>query len=210
MESERTFTAFAGQRLIASGDIETTIRRVKEETDGAQDAPILFFEDRTGRQVDFDLRGTPQEAVARLSSHPLFAAAEPTPRRGPGRPSLGVVCREVSLLPRHWEWLGAQPGGASAAIRRLVDGARKKNDGPRRARAAREAAGNFMWAMAGNLPGFEEASRALYSGDYGRIEALVAGWPADIRNHLARLVESAVKLEKEAAAGGTDTNTGGA
>ncbi len=200
METERTFTAFAGQRLIATGDIETTLRKTKEIIDGHQPGTILIFEDRTGRQVDFDLRGTPEEALARLASHPLFAAAETAarPKSGPGRPNLGVVCREVSLLPRHWEWLGSQSGGASAAIRRLVDEARKSGGPKERARMARDAAGAFMWVMGGNLPGFQEASRALYGTDYRRLEGLVRDWPRDIRDHLTRLVRHAERLEGEA------------
>ena len=201
MEAGRTFTAFAGDRLIASGDIETTIRKTVERIDRGDAGPILFFEDRTGSQVDFDLRGKPEEALARLASHPLFAEDETItrPKSGPGRPNLGVVCREVSLLPRHWEWLGTQPGTASATIRRLVDEARKRGGGKEPARMARDAAGKFMWVMGGNLPAFEEASRALFAGDYGRLEGLIHGWPRDIREHLTRLALEAARLENEAA-----------
>ncbi|MBN2224706.1 MAG: DUF2239 family protein [Deltaproteobacteria bacterium] len=203
MDTKRTFTAFAGHELIASGDIETAIRTAKEQIDGGRQDPVIFFDDRTGRQIDFDLRGTPEEALARLASHPEFAGAEAAaqPKSGPGRPNLGVVCREVSLLPRHWEWLAAQSGTASATIRRLVDEDRKRNGGKERARIARDAAGTFMWTMGGNLPGFEEASRALFAGDYGRLEGLVGRWPRDIREHLARLAAEAARLQDEAGGG---------
>lgn len=206
MDTKPTFTAFSGDRLVASGDIAMVLRKTKQHIDDGPTATILIFDDRTGRQVDFDLRGTAEEAVTRLASHPLFApaVADTKPRSGPGRPSLGVVCREVSLLPRHWEWLGGQPGGASAAIRRLVDGARKRTAPAQRARAARDAAGAFMWVMGGNLPGFEEASRALFSADYERLTGLVSAWPRDIRLHLARLVDEAARLQTEAARTDTD------
>jgi hypothetical protein len=199
METKHTYTAFAGDHLIVSGDLRTMILQTKERLDNGEDRPILIFEDQTGRQVDFDFRGTPDEVLARLASHPLFASGEPQTgaRTGPGRPKLGVICREVSLLPRHWEWLGQQPGGASAALRRLVDERRKQGDGENSARIAREAAGKFMWAMAGNLPGFEEASRALYGGDHERLEELIRDWPQDIRKHLERLVAESVRLERE-------------
>ncbi|HEY3352187.1 MAG TPA: DUF2239 family protein [Polyangia bacterium] len=108
-------------------------------------------------------------------------------RTGPGRPKLGVVCREVSLLPRHWEWLAQQPNGISAALRRLVDDARKREPDRERARRARDAASRFMTVMAGDRPGFEEASRALYAGERERFAALTSDWPEDIRRHLARL-----------------------
>ena len=119
------------------------------------------------------------------------AAPEP---RGRGRPKLGVVAREVTLLPRHWEWLGAQPGGASVALRKLVDAARRANGDPDRSRAARDAAYHFMSAMAGNLPGFEEASRALFADDRRRFAALIAGWPGDIRDHIVKLAFSDRRL----------------
>ena len=175
------------------------ILRTKECLDDGENRPILIFEDQTGRQVDFDFRGTPDEVLARLAAHPLFAQSEPPDgaRTGPGRPKLGVICREVSLLPRHWEWLGQQPGGASAALRRLVDERRKRGNGENSARIAREAAGKFMWAMAGNLPGFEEASRALYAGDQRRLEGLIRDWPQDIRKHIERLVTESVRPVQE-------------
>jgi hypothetical protein len=113
------------------------------------------------------------------------------PPRRRGRPSLGVVAREVTLLPRHWEWLSSQPGGASVALRKLVEDARRANEGRDRVRLARESAYRFMMAMAGNEPGYEEALRALFSGEYGRLEGLTAGWPEDVRAHALRLAARA-------------------
>jgi hypothetical protein len=112
-----------------------------------------------------------------------------------GRPRLGVQSREVSLLPRHWDWLEEHPAGISAALRRLVDEARRGETGADRARRVRDAANRFMWAMAGNLPDFEEAARALYAKDTARLESLVAAWPADIRAHVVRLGRDAERLE---------------
>lgn len=205
--SANTYAAFAGDGLIAAGDLVTTVRGVKERLDAGESRTVLVFEDQTGSQIDFDWRGKPDEVIERLARHPMFkrrAADEESPapaQRGPGRPRLGVVCREVSLLPRHWQWLGDQKGGASAALRRLVDEARKRGDGAQRARLAWEAAGRFMWAMAGDLRGFEEASRALYARDVDRLAAITASWPADIRSHVDRLVEHASVLEHEAGKG---------
>ena len=148
---------------------------------------FLIFEDHSGRQVDFDLRGAVNEVVAR--------ALPARPRSGPGRPKLGVVSREVSLLPRHWDWLEQQPNGASAALRRLVDQARKQNPGKERARLATEAAGRFMSAMAGNLPGYEEASRALYAAHRVHFEDLILDWPHDIRAFIERRIEDAFRTD---------------
>ena len=198
MLEEPTFTAFAGHRLIASGDLATLLRRTKEYLDTPEGGSgVLIFEDQTGKEVDFDFTGTADEVVARAIPEPAPAPAEPAqpPRKGPGRPALGVVGGEISLLPRHWEWLGRQPGGISVTVRRLVDEERKRSAGREEARAALDAAGKFMWAMGGNLPGFEEASRALYARDAARLESLIEEWPADVRAHVQRLANKALRLD---------------
>jgi hypothetical protein len=141
---------------------------------------VLIFENDTGRQVDFDLRGSPEEVLA--------AAVAPQPKRGPGRPRLGVVCREVSLLPRHWEWLERQPQKASGTLRRLVEAARKNDSGETRSREILEAADRFMWSIAGNLAGFEEAGRALYARKWSTFDELINSWPQDIKEHVGMMV----------------------
>jgi hypothetical protein len=187
MHDGATFSAFTGDRLLYCGPLGALLRAAKEQFDGDPGAPLLVFEDATGRQIDFDLRGTLDEVLARAAA----ATAPPPPRTGPGRPKLGVVSREVSMLPRHWEWLEQQPNGISAALRRLVEEAKKRDPEGERARLAIEATSRFMTAMAGNLPDFEEASRALFAKDHARFESLIGTWPADIRAHLLRLVEPA-------------------
>lgn len=194
MEEERTYTAFAGEHLVGAGGLRAMLGKVKAYLDDGGEERVLIFEDWTGRQVDFDFRGPPEE---------VFERADPSgPRTGPGRPKLGVVAREVTLLPRHWEWLERQPSGASAALRRLVDEARKREPGKERARLALEAASKVMWAVAGDLPNFEEASRALFGRDQARFEKLIAAWPKDLRKHLARLVREAEAMEETPAPGG--------
>ncbi|GBQ27726.1 putative cytoplasmic protein [Gluconacetobacter sacchari DSM 12717] len=106
---------------------------------------------------------------------------------GRGRPKLGVVAREVTLLPRHWEWLAAQPGGASQMLRRLVDQARRSDGGQTGIRDARERTYRFLSALAGNLPGFEEATRALFSGDDSAFAGHMRDWPADVKAHALML-----------------------
>lgn len=140
------------------------------------EAEVLIF-GPDGRSVDFDLSGDTVDLVRRLSP------AEDAPR-GRGRPKLGVTAREVTLLPRHWDWLAAQPGGASVALRKLVEAARKASEGPDRIRAAREAAYRFASAMGGDLPGFEDAMRALFAGDDAAFEARIEIWPADVAGQL--------------------------
>jgi len=180
------FTAFEGERWLATGrlaDVALAIKRVTRPLH----QPIAIFSDSTGRAVDLDLRGSEADVVARLADHsPASAPAEAAPR-GRGRPRLGVVAREVTLLPRHWEWLNAQRGGASVALRKLVDEARRANGDKDRLRAARDAAYHFMSAMGGNLANFEEASRALFADDRRRFVSQIATWPQDIRDHLVKL-----------------------
>jgi hypothetical protein len=189
-----TFTAFEGERRLASGPLDQVALAIKHVERQAL-APIAIFDDLTGRTVDLDLRGSDADVLARLANgleqgkanDAVAPASEP---RGRGRPRLGVVAREVTLLPRHWEWLNAQPGGASVALRKLVEQARRATGDADRARAAREAAYHFMAAMAGNLPGFEEATRALFADDRRRMAGHIATWPADIRDHVIKLAYS--------------------
>ncbi|MBJ3775847.1 DUF2239 family protein [Acuticoccus mangrovi] len=170
--------AFAGDRQIARGPLLEVALAVAAV---AEDA--LVFEEATGRVLDLDLRGGAEAIRAALL--PCEAASEAP--RGRGRPRLGVVAREVTLLPRHWAWLAAEPGGASQALRRLVEAAIKADEGQGVARSAREAAYRFMLTMAGDRPGFEEATRALFAGDGAAFAQRIADWPADVRDAAARI-----------------------
>ncbi|HEV8060283.1 MAG TPA: DUF2239 family protein [Gemmataceae bacterium] len=203
---EHTYcTAFEGYRRIASGDLAQVVLKTKAVIDRGEKGPVLIFDDVTSEPIEVDFRGTSDDVLKRLPRAPLTESAtpeEPGPR-GPGRPRLGVVAREVTLLPRHWHWLNDQPGGASVALRKLVEEARRANEGKDRIRRLQESAYKFMSAMAGNLPGFEEATRALFAGNGGRFEELIGGWPKDIRSHLERLTKEL--LGSEIAATTADT-----
>jgi hypothetical protein len=181
--------------------LRQVVARVKETVEAGTQEPVLIFDDATSRVVDVDLRGTVEEVVARLGpgsggGEPVSAGAAPEPEgpRGPGRPKLGVVAREVTLLPRHWEWLNSQPGGASVALRKLVEQARRANEGKDRVRQAQEAVYRFMSAMAGNQPGYEEAIRALYAQEQARFDGLIQPWPADVRDHVRKLAATAFEI----------------
>jgi hypothetical protein len=180
------YTAFAGMRRIARGPLIDVALAVKAAEADGEPGAILTFDDATGRVIDLDLRGDAADIAARLSG-PAEAPSPPDAPRGRGRPKLGVVPREVTLLPRQWEWLAAQPGGASQALRRLVDAARRSDAGQTEAKVARERAYRFMSAMAGNLPGFEDASRALFAGDMTAFADRMATWPRDVRAHVLAL-----------------------
>jgi uncharacterized protein len=184
----QSFTAFAGQRRLLSGTLAEVALAVKR---AGQAIPIIIFNDSTGRSLDLDLRGSDSEIISRLPKPPpAEQESEASEPRGRGRPKLGVVAREVTLLPRHWEWLNTQPGGASVALRKLIDEVRRVSGDRDRLRAARDAAYHFMSTMAGNLANFEEASRALFADDQRRFAGLIADWPIDIRDHIVRLAYS--------------------
>jgi hypothetical protein len=189
-------TAFEGSRSIASGNLLEVARRVKEVIDRGSEESILIFDDSTSEIIEVDFRGKVKDVMKRLGQ-PRIESAESS-QRGPGRPKLGVVSREVTLLPRHWDWLNSQPGGASVALRKLVEEAKRVNRDRDKVRRAQEAAYRFMSAMAGNLPGFEEAARALFAGDSGRFSGLVASWPVDVRDHTRRLSEAVFQKEPAA------------
>lgn len=189
-----SYTSFDGRRRLASGPLQSVALAVKRLLEAGTDNPVLIFDDSSGRSIDIDTRGSDEEVLARLPAPAQLA----DPQRGRGRPKLGVVAREVTLLPRHWDWLATQPGGASVTLRKLVEEARRKHGDKDAGRRAQERAYHFMSAMAGDMPGFEEASRALFANDAEKFGQLIAGWPADVREHLARLasIDSTESVEQ--------------
>ncbi|HJZ19936.1 MAG TPA: DUF2239 family protein [Bradyrhizobium sp.] len=201
-QPDAAYIAFEGDRCIASGDLGEVARAAKQALDRTKTA-VAVFDGRTSAPVELDLRGSLDQVLARLPQALSVPAADgdaPTAPRGPGRPKLGVVAREITLLPRHWEWLSRQPGGASVAIRKLVDQARRTTEDSDRARAGADAAYRFMSAMSGNRPHYEEAIRALFAGDAARFERLIGEWPADIRDHALRLAMRAFHRTPQASA----------
>jgi uncharacterized protein len=202
---EAAYIAFDGDHRIASGGLREVARAAKEVLDRRKEAAILVFDGVTSSPVDIDFRGTLADVQTRLpDTADAPATAEdtlPSAPRGPGRPKLGVIAREVTLLPRHWDWLAQQSGGASVALRKLVEEACRTGEDGHRIRRAQEAAYRFMSAMAGNKPHYEDAIRALYANDPARFEKLIAAWPADVRDHTLTLAERGFRREPQARAG---------
>ncbi len=185
-----TCTAFDASRRLAAGAYADVALAVRAYLLNHAQASVLIFDDQSGREIDFDMRGSDDDVTARIAQQ--FDAPTAPVSRAAGRPKLGVVSREVTLMPRHWEWLAAQPGGASATLRRLVETAAKAAPDDRAVlRSIQDRTYRFMSAMAGNLPRFEEASRTLFANRIEDMEALMAGWPDDIRAHVIRLYEGA-------------------
>jgi hypothetical protein len=177
MSSIGNATVFARSLRVGRGDVAVVARAAHEH----REASPLIFDDETGRLIELDLRGSVEEVLARLPP-----AAEPS-KAVRGRPKLGVTAREVTLLPRHWEWLASQPGGASAALRRLIDQARRDHVEADTSRQAQEVTYRVMTTLAGDLPHYEEATRALFANDRERFNELTASWPADIGDYVREL-----------------------
>ena len=202
-QNKHYYTAFDESKCIAQGDLLEVAGIVKQLMGQGNPGTLLIFDDGTGETAEVDFRGTLEDVIDRLKKYPFAVAQDsdetepqtPGPK-GPGRPKLGVVSREVTLLPRHWEWLNSQPGGASVALRKLVEEARKAYRHRDQIRQSREAAYRFMDALAGNLPGFEEATRALFAGNFEKFNAHLNAWPKDIREYALKLSEPAFEILK--------------
>lgn len=156
-----SLSAFLKGERIARGSAPVVADALRELPTPERASDLLVFDDETGRQVDLDLRVQ-------------------APTRSRGRPALGVEAKEVTLLPRHWEWLAQQRGGASAGLRRLVEDAIRS---ARKPAERYDAAYRFLSAIAGDLPGFEDAMREMYAGRAEGFDRLTAGWPEAIRSH---------------------------
>ena len=161
------YSAFSGFDHLGSGSLAQVYAASRHVAD------VLIFDRETGRVEDIDPRFPPSD--------------DDGPR--PGRPRLGVVPREVTLLPKHWDWLATQPGGASVALRKLVEEASRNPKAQMRQR--RDAAYRFATALVGNAPGYEEAIRALYAGQRDEFAAHIEAWPADVRVELEKMTEDA-------------------
>lgn len=209
MDQGVRWSAFQGYTMVSNGPPRVVALEVKELVTRGHEGSLLVFDRGTGVQVDIDLRGSSDD-VARWVEAQGFGengagaswaatdaeaagastapgTAESAVRRAPGRPRLGVVSREITLLPRHWDWLNTQSGGASAAIRRLVDDAKVRLSDQDRQRTAKDRTYRFMSSIGGNLPGFEEATRALFANDSQAFQLHLEGWPGDVRDLVLEL-----------------------
>jgi len=162
-----TLTVFLKDEIVARGAADDVLPTMRALQPLERSSDLLAFDDETGRQIDLDLRPEAQPA--------------PRPR---GRPALGVEAKEVTLLPRHWEWLAKQRGGASATLRKLVEEALRKG---RTARDHHDSAYRFLNTMAGNLPHFVDAVREMYAGNKVGYDHFTHDWPPAIRDHGRRL-----------------------
>lgn len=198
------YSTFDGFRRVLTGSLLDAALATRHALSSSPNHPVLIIDNATGRNIDVDLAGTETQIAARLAprlaapgpaaQRPLGNDASADASRGRGRPKLGVVAREVTLLPRHWDWLAGQPGGASAALRKLVEEARRTHVDRDRMRRAQGRAYQFMLAVAGDLPGYEEATRALFANDRAKLEREISAWPTDVRDHALWLADNATQV----------------
>ena len=189
--------AFDGTTKISQGIPNQVAIDVKAYVDNNPLSKVLAFDATTSQQLDMDAPGSllvalHSQPAEKFIVEPDISNQQANPTKSVGRPKLGVTAKEVTLLPRHWEWLSTQPGGASVALRKLVEQAQRANKDTDRMRVARDAAYKFMNAMAGNESGFEEATRALFAGDSSRLRNLTEAWPQDVREHSLSLAEASL------------------
>jgi uncharacterized protein len=188
MEISATYTAFEGSKKLFSGSLAEIVLKIKKRIGKADHSSVVIFSDSTGKTIDFNFQGSERDVERRLE---IFVDEKRTKESvGPGRPKLGVVSREVSLLPRHWEWLASQSGGASATLRNLIEEAKKKSAAGSQVKQAQERTYKIMHAVAGDFRGFEEALRALYKKDQKMFLEIIVTWPKDISDYIKDLSEA--------------------
>ena len=180
MNNPNSYTAFENTELFHQGSLSEVVLKIKDQIGKADNSSIVIFSDSTGKTIDFNFQGSKKDVLKRLE---IFTSEDSSISTGPGRPKIGVVSREISLLPQHWEWLATQPGGASAILRRLVDEAKKKSSGQASVKSIQEKVHRFLSAIAGDFEGFEEALRAFYRKDKEQFLSHMRSWPKDVREH---------------------------
>lgn len=195
------YVAFQRGKCIAEGSeaeiaAQLAARSISPYAYGANEAAF----DPAAQAMVFDIATGERIELIPDTTAPVAQPEVPAPPpAGPGRPKLGVVAREVTLLPHDWEWLSQQPGRASVTLRKLVLTARRMSLGADRARQAKIVCYRFVTAIAGHEAGYEEATRALFTGKPDLFAANTETWPADVRDH-ARLLANAAFVAHAASA----------
>ena len=179
------YTAFENKKILTEGNLNEVATIVFHRLKENKSANILIFSDQSGRIIDLGFSGTERQMLERLK---IYCHQEIQSYPGAGRPRLGVVTREISLLPKHWEWLLGQDGGASACLRKLIDEKMSESELPKKAiMFAQEKTYKFLHAIAGDLPNFENAIRYLYRKDQSSFLKQISDWPDDVQTYALKL-----------------------
>ncbi len=189
------FTVFLDQKMLIRGNLSASVLAAAKAKMDDNHSRVVIYNDSSGKPIDVELQGSTEDIIKNIEGnpalhqymiHPEKQAKKPKKR---GRPKLGVTSKEISLLPRHWQWLARQKGSPSATLRRLIDESRKANMGRELVEQSRDAVHAFMWDMCGNFVNFEEATRYLFRNDFVTFYEKISTWPNDIKEHVRRLVE---------------------
>ena len=190
MSEQNTYTAFEGHNLLCQGALPVVVLKAKKRLDKGSEKPILIFSDSTGKSMDFNFHGTESEVLKRIDVYRTETQTDvPGAAVGPGRPKLGVISREVSLLPKHWEWLALQSGGASATLRTIIEDLMKKGSGGPTIKQLQERVYRVMSVVAGDFPHYEQALRLLYRKDKKEFAKILQEWPKDVSKYIHFLAE---------------------
>lgn len=195
MDKIETYTAFDNTSIIAHGSLRDVILKTKKILGKSENSSFLIFSDSTGKTIDFNFQGTEKEILKRLEIF-VSNSDEKIELARPGRPKLGVISREISLLPRHWEWLATQSSGASSSIRNLIEDAIKKSTSKVSLKQQQEKVYRVMTTLAGDLDGYEEAIRSLYKRDRESFIKFTKGWSKDLRSYLEKLTNDVFEVEE--------------
>lgn len=186
-----SYTAFENDQILTQGPLDQVVLKIKRKLGNAAHSSILIFSDQSGKIMDFNFSGSEAEVIKRLDIYVSSSSPASSEIQGPGRPKLGVISREVSLLPRHWEWLAQQSSSVSAILRKMIEEAMKKSSTANETKQSQERTYQFMSVMAGNLSQYEEALRALYQKNQKLFFSLIDKWPTDIKKHVTSLAKDA-------------------
>lgn len=184
-----SFSTFTPKKCLITGSLEEAALAAFHHLQSQSAESVLIFNDATYAIMDIDLSGGAVLVKRKAASYPT---ANTTAKSGPGRPKLGVIGKEVTLLPRHWEWLASQKGGASVTLRKLIDNARRdpKISAQSERKQAQDLTYKFCNAIAGDLPGYEEALRCLYAVDEEGFCNHIGEWPVDIAGRARSLAKA--------------------
>lgn len=179
MSIANRYTAFRGDTRIITDSLFNVALALQKQSE----MNVLVFNDQTGQQIDLDLSGSEDDLKQRYTEVEYVKKV--------GRPKLGVISREITLQQKHWNWLDQQSSSASAVIRKLIDKELNDPSSESNIMLAKQAIDHFMLAMLGNMPNYEEATRALYQGNKSHFLALIHNYPKDLKVYLELKAQTA-------------------
>ena len=179
-----TFSAYGPTSCIGQGELTDVALAAHRFLRTHPDQSALILQDSTCQIIDLDLSGD-EALLERKANHYPIRSQAPVPD------SKDPITGEITLLPRHWQWLAEQGGNASATLRRLIDEARRdpKQKADNECRRRQQLTYRFCQALCGDFQGYEDALRALYAADKDSFKTHISTWPADFALRAEALAE---------------------